>query len=873
MPHVRFGDVTWICCTPAGSGRSIAQRYGMGRAVVCLILVLIALWPMEMGLAEAQGVSRVALRNFRLGLRALRTGDKRVETAALSLARAIASARLSRDEVAKGVGPPPWTLGNLLDKLASDPRLNETPLPEAIDAYADAREQYTRAVTVFESLERMTPELVDASLMRGLGLLCLGETQQALAALQKAVEAGVGDLQALKADGLSLALKDGVRAERLPEIGEALAKAVQWPALGSGAPETAGYRFGYGPSGVVFDFDASRLVRLVQQREELDLFAEIDHPRTEQPPPPVKKDTPTSEPPEEQEGDVAPVTRPVARAPDSPKPPVEEKPKDKVRTEEKPKAKARVVKKKPEKARRPEPPKDRPVAARGRAFPTALLAQPVSAEDSLNALRSLELGRRELLRGKNMPSVAQARAEAEDVLNRGLQENGVTRAVLKEIFPEFPVPLNTFLKRLEETYQYDAFRVVKDYYWLVSQKLERASAHLDQAIRRHPRLLDAYFEKMRLALDMDWPEEAVRAYEVARLLPLDLLRQDSREVFDLDPLGPVVEETVLRVARLYHEKPDLVEAVRRGLAEGRDGGTASSSPDTTSNAQEPEAVRLIRKFSADRAELIEKRKASDEGDLSEVYVLENRDVWNRFLLVQFYRDIGWRDQAEPGFKMEKKRVGARLLFERDQYANVIAALAQLQREIATMKRPMVVNFQIVGDLASKLNVRARVTFLLRPENPDASVTVRDLDIAMIPGHQSNVSFRKEVSTKLVTGEVVSLPEGTYTVIIEIPELPILKPNTFPLRVSHQFRNTRSQEFLQPELQITVRGSKGDETRTSLASGSYTQAGGTLMFSQKKQVEFPAGVARVKATAELQYQSDFGTIYGLHLQLAEGVKAE
>ena len=561
------------------------------------------------------------------------------------------------------------------------------------------------------------------------------------------------------------------------------------------------------------------------------------------------------------------MTKPVTRAPDPPKPPAEEKPKDKTRTEEKPKTTARIVRKKPEETRRPEPPKNLPVAARGRVSPMALIAQAVTAEDSLNAPRSLELGRRELLRGKSTPSVAQARAEAEDVLNRALQENGVTRTVLKEIFPEFPVPLNTFLKRLEETYQYDAFRVVKDYYWLVSQKLEQASTHLDQAIRRHPRLLDAYFEKMRLALDMDWPDEVIRLYELARVLPVDLLRHDSREIFDLDALGPVVEETMLRVARLYHEKPDLVAEVRRGLAE------ASTSPDTTSNAQEPEAVRMIRKFAVDRDAILEKKKMSDEGDLGEIYALENRDVWNRFLLVQLYRDIGWRDQAEAGFTREKTRVGARLVFERDQYAGVIAALEQLQREIANMKRPMVVNFQVVGDLASKLNVRARVTFLLKPENPDASVTVGDLDIAMIPGHQSNVSFRKEVSTKLVTGEVVSLPEGTYTVIIEIPELPILKPNTFPIRVLHRFRNTTSQESLQPELQITVRGSKGDETRTSLASGSYTQAGGTLMFSQRKQVEFPAGVARVKATAELQYRSGFGTIYGLHLQLAGGVKAE
>jgi len=445
----------------------------------------------------------------------------------------------------------------------------------------------------------------------------------------------------------------------------------------------------------------------------------------------------------------------------------------------------------------------------------------------------------------------------------------VTRLSLRESFPALPVRLDRFLKELQSRYAYDDFGVVKDLHWLVSQKLERATQHFDQAAELDPQLPDAHFEKLRLALDIGWTQEAIRLYELVRAIPLRRLRADSREAFDLDPLGAAVEATVLRVARLYHENPELVATVRKSLPPAARRASARAVPDSMRAAGEPEAIQLVRAFAATRQALIEERRETGEGWLDELYALEHQEVWNRFALAQLYRDIGWREQAEDSYRKEKTRLGPRLTFEKERYAAVIARLDQLEREIEAAKRPMVVNFQVVGNLAAVHNVRARVTLIPRPENPDAPVTAADLEIRMIPGERSEVAFRKEHTTRLVTGEVLSISEGAYTVIVEVPELPITEANVFPLRFVHQYRNTTFEESLLPGLEIAVRNGNGGGRQISLDAGAYTQSAGTLADSQGSRVSFPKGTASVRAVAELRYVSELGTIYGLHLQETSG----
>jgi len=454
-------------------------------------------------------------------------------------------------------------------------------------------------------------------------------------------------------------------------------------------------------------------------------------------------------------------------------------------------------------------------------------------------------------------------------LNQGLQSNKVTRIILEEMF-EFPAPLNQFLDRLEKRFEYKEFSFVKDRYWLVASKLQQANQNFDEAIKQHPRLLDAYYEKIRIALDMDWRTEVIRHYEVARVMPVANLRPDSREPFNLDPLGPVLEETIFRIARIYYEEQDLVRNIRKSLETELTGEApeeqAEAVIDTTEAAgQEPEAILLVQKFMADRKAILDGLAAQVEGDEEMTITVENAEIWNRFLLCRFYKNIGWRSESEGTFDKEKTKLGVRFVREKERYAVVASEMAQLERQVANMKRTVTVNFQVLGELVSKLGLRAKAAFYPQAESANMPVTVEDLEISMIPGLRNDVSFKKEITTELVTSQAISIPEGQYTVAVEIPSVPLQKENEFPIRFVHRYRNAQIPQYIQPELKFEVVDQKQQKQEISLPQGLYTQAAGALVDSDGDQVTFPSGTADVRAEADLQYLSDFGALFAFDIE--------
>ena len=906
------------------------------RQVACFGLALAVLWGMAATPAGAQDkkeVPEAVLKDFSEGSRALEAGDKRIEAAARSLAKTVAFAKLTRTEADGMFGAPPWGLEAVLEKLEADGsgRFDAAHLADARKALTEAKAHYGRAVAAAGQVRQAAPDLVDAPILRGMGLLGQGQIEEALAALEKAQGMGVDEVRILQAGRLADALAGGVTADRLPEIAVDLAYAMRRPALGSLMSRTAGYQFGYGAAGVTFEFDEAQVAKLAEQEQEMDLFGDLlAEPAPAAPKPEAQVAEPASEAQDQAAAadatageireiikpeEVQPIT-PIAIVPSQPQAPLKEAPEADETTrvvEIAPKVDAEAIAKwealeaKADSlmaakqytdalAAWQELPEDRQPAGKMKAAEDELaaraelerqereraeslsdlsegqqarladLAKEVSEEDSLNARRALELGRRALLQGRNVPSVAEASAEAEARLNTGLQANKVTRIVLEEMF-EFPAPLNGFLEQLEKKFEYKEFSFVKDRYWLVSSKLETANKNFEQAIALHPRLLDAYFEKIRISLDMDWRTEVIRLYETARLLPIETLTPEpDRGVFDLDPLGPVVEQAMFRVAGIYYEEQDLVRDIRRTLENaGQPAVQAETAIDSTAEAQEPEAIRLIQKFMADRSAILDQYRPQVEGNEEMMTALDNQEIWNRFVLTRFYREIGWKDQADRTFEKEKQKLGPKLTFERERYGFVSAELDQLERQIASMKQTVTVNFQVLGDLVSKLGMRAKAAFFPQAASANIPVSTEDLEIRMIPGRRSDVAFKKEVATDLVTSQSISLPEGLYTVRVELPVVPLQKENEFPLRFVHMFRNAQFPRYLQPGLQMKITDEKGVEQEIILPNGQYTQAAGALVDAEGNQVTFPAGTAQVSIAVDLDYLSDWGSLFAFNIE--------
>ena len=499
------------------------------------------------------------------------------------------------------------------------------------------------------------------------------------------------------------------------------------------------------------------------------------------------------------------------------------------------------------------------------------LSRQISEEDSLNALRALELGRRALTRGRHIPSVSDAQAEAEMWLNKGLAANKVTWSVLEETF-EFPVSLSRFLDTLEKNYEYKEFGFVKGRYWLVSSKLEDAAKYFDEAIQSNPRLLDAYFEKIRIALDMDWRTEVIWLYEVARHLPIHLLGPDNREYFNLDPLGEVVEKLIFRVAKVYLEERNLMQEIRRNQ-EGMSGEGVAGKMDlveayTALDASEPEAIRLIQRFISNRKAILDSVKMQMEGDEDLAIALDNMEIWNQFTFARFYRDIGWRNQAEGTFDKEKAGLGPRLRLERDRYAFVAPELGLLERQVKNMKRTVSVFFRIDPELISHFGLSANVVFFPKARDENTAVTTEDLKITVIPGLRNDVSFREDLMSEQVTSHAISLLEGSYSVIVHIRDIPIQTPGRLPVQFIHTSRNMTSSWFLSPKLEMKILD-RGRTHSVVLQKGQYRLISGALENFDGKQVTFPSGRAEIRATVDAEYLSDRGTTFGLSLQEVPG----
>jgi len=367
----------------------------------------------------------------------------------------------------------------------------------------------------------------------------------------------------------------------------------------------------------------------------------------------------------------------------------------------------------------------------------------------------------------------EAYQKSSNQLDRMFEGLKVSKNYVAQLFESGPLSMSEFFDNLNGTYK-GAFGQISLAYERAPRAFESALEAFDSALAKDQTYVDAHVRKSEIYAWLRRIDDAVAALEKAEQLGLEKLRH-------IDLLSDELTQIVFHIAGLATSQlyllPENSSAGSQAQGAERAQGTATTIAGIKNTVGDIKSIEtpILDLVKTRRSVLVQRiQNETSDAKLAELRTLEamygfGQAEQNGFLLPEFYKQIGWQSEANFIYKSEFEAAQSWLESNPELYSQATVKIVQLGQEIEAMNT-IPLSFEIDEAIPARVQLLKLDDYLIQSE---------ELLFSFLPDW-SRVDFIGNITQKRRW-----LHEGSYSVLINIPEITIQQKDQLPF--SAQFK--------------------------------------------------------------------------------------